>query len=108
MNTKIKSGVIALAVAAAAVTTLNFDAKSVNKNKATALTYRYQLNTVSGAKDPANWILVSNSSPSCGTSGEVPCKVHFDTSSYTNITSYLSQFPTDEQVSSGPGVITKE
>jgi len=108
MNTKIKSGLIALAVAAAAVTTFNFDAKSVNKNSVTALTYRYQLNTVSGAKDPANWILVSNSSPSCGTSGEVPCKVHFDTSSFTNITNYLSQFSTDEQVSSGPGVITKE
>ncbi|WP_316837263.1 hypothetical protein [Pedobacter nutrimenti] len=108
MNTKIKSGLIALAVAVAAVTTLNFDAKSVNKDKVTAVTYRYQLNTVSGAKDPVNWILVSNSSPSCGIAGEVPCKVHFDSSTYTDITNYLSQFSIDEQVSSGPGVITKE
>jgi len=106
MKTLFKTFLFALAIVAGVGVTSAFNA--IKKAKTTELTYRYQLNTVNGAKDPANWILVSNSSPSCGTSGEVPCKVHFDTSSYTDITNYLSQFSTDEQVSSGPDVITKE
>ncbi|PTT00713.1 hypothetical protein DBR11_09285 [Pedobacter sp. HMWF019] len=110
MNAKIKSGLIALAVAAAAVTTLNFDAKSVNKNKATRLYYTYNLSTSTGAKNPSNWALQTSPGSSCGTPGSTPCKVSFDSSEYIDIIAYLNaqNFTSDAEVAYGEGVISKE
>nr|WP_199077894.1 hypothetical protein [Pedobacter sp. ASV19] len=110
MNTKIKSGLIALAVAAAAVTTLNFDAKSVNKNKTTRLYYTYNLSTPTGATNPSNWTLQTSPGSSCGIPGSIPCKVSFESTEYTDITAYLDaqHFTSDAEVAFGPGVITKD
>ncbi|WP_316834431.1 hypothetical protein [Pedobacter nutrimenti] len=84
--------------------------KAASVQKAGLIAYSYNLSTSTGARNAANWTLVSGSTPSCGAAGSVPCKVIFDSSVYPTLQDYISDqgFTSDAEVASGPGVVSKQ
>lgn len=110
MKTLFKTSLFALAIVAGVGVTSAFDAKNVNKNKATRLYYTYNLSTSTGATNPSNWTFQTSPGSSCGTPGSTPCKVSFESSEYADISAYLDDqhFTSDAEVAFGPGVITKD
>jgi len=78
--------------------------------KAGLVTYTYNLGMSAGARNASNWTLATGSAPSCGTPGDVPCKVVFDSSVYPTLQDYINDqgFSSDAEVISGPGVVSKQ
>jgi len=105
-----KSVLVATVVVAGLTGAFAFKSDSVVKKSAATVTYVYSLSTSSGARTAANWTLISGSGPSCGTPGDVPCKVSFDSSVYPTLQSYIDaqHFSSDAEVAFGTGVISKE
>ena len=86
---------VILALGASAFTTLK--SKPIKKSLST-MVYYYQLSTLTGANNSANWLSESEieNPPSCE-GLDVPCRVEFETTEFSDINAYLSG-KTDAQV----------
>ena len=86
---------VILALAASSFTTLK--SKPVKKSLST-MVYYYQQSTLTGASNPANWLSESEieNPPNCE-GLDVPCRVQFETTDFSDINAYLSG-KTDAQV----------
>nr|WP_199078948.1 hypothetical protein [Pedobacter sp. ASV19] len=111
MKKVFKSGLLAAVALAGLCSAFAFKSADGIKRSATTLAYTYTLSTSTGARIAGNWSpITSGSGPSCGLVGETPCKVVFDSGTYTDIEAYLTAqaFSSDDDVAFGPGVSRKQ
>ena len=109
MKKSFKAALMAVLCAGGLTAAFAFN-KAVSGKKAGLIAYTYNLGTSAGARNAANWTLVTGSTPSCGATGSVPCKVVFDSSVYPTLQDYINDqgFTSDAEVASGPGVVSKQ